>query len=136
MSTPRLFRVIMPAADIDAAAAFYSTLLGSPGMRVSGGRHYFDCGGVILAVYSPAGDGDPTTPRSNFEHVYFAVDDLEVVYDRAKTLGALVTGKGDGGMPMGDIATRPWGERSFYLRDPSGNPLCFVDSTTLFTRRE
>ena len=29
--------------------------------------------------------------------------------------------------------TRPWGERSFYLRDPFGNPLCFVDAATLFT---
>jgi hypothetical protein len=34
---------------------------------------------------------------------------------------------------MGRIATRPWGERSFYLRDPFGNPLCFVDAATLFT---
>jgi uncharacterized glyoxalase superfamily protein PhnB len=35
---------------------------------------------------------------------------------------------------MGQIANRPWGERSFYLRDPFGNPLCFVDETTVFTR--
>jgi hypothetical protein len=34
---------------------------------------------------------------------------------------------------MGQIATRPWGERSFYTQDPFGNPLCFVDSNTLFT---
>ena len=26
-----------------------------------------------------------------------------------------------------------WGERSFYVRDPFGNPLCFVDADTLFT---
>jgi hypothetical protein len=34
---------------------------------------------------------------------------------------------------MGEIARRPWGERSFYMRDPFGNPLCFVDEGTLFT---
>lgn len=28
---------------------------------------------------------------------------------------------------------RPWGERSFYCRDPFGNGLCFVDEKTLFT---
>jgi len=28
---------------------------------------------------------------------------------------------------------RPWGERSFYAHDPFGNPLCFVDATTIFT---
>jgi hypothetical protein len=36
---------------------------------------------------------------------------------------------------MGRIARRPWGERSFYLREPFGNPLCFVDSAALFTGR-
>jgi len=31
------------------------------------------------------------------------------------------------------IEVRPWGERSFYARDPFENPICFVDSQTLFT---
>ena len=34
---------------------------------------------------------------------------------------------------MADVATRPWGELCFYARDPFGNPLCFVDESTLFT---
>ena len=133
MSTPRLFRVIIPVADIEPAAKFYSELLGQPGMRVSGGRHYFMCGDVTLAVYSPKGDGDTREPRPNWDHVYFAVDDLEAVYGRAQKLGGLSTHIGDGRLPMGEIATRPWGERSFYLSDPFGNPLCFVDVKTLFT---
>ncbi|HEY5096249.1 MAG TPA: hypothetical protein VII69_14140 [Candidatus Eremiobacteraceae bacterium] len=37
------------------------------------------------------------------------------------------------GDAAGDIVTRPWGERSFYVVDPYGNGLCFVDETTLFT---
>jgi hypothetical protein len=57
------------------------------------------------------------------------------VYRRAHALGRLSTETGDGNLPMGQIATRPWGERSFYLHDPFGNPLCFVDSRTLFTGR-
>jgi predicted enzyme related to lactoylglutathione lyase len=65
--------------------------------------------------------------------VYFAVDDLEDVYRRAERLGGLSAAIGDGRLPMGSIAVRPWGERSFYLQDPFGNPLCFVDSRTLFT---
>ena len=40
---------------------------------------------------------------------------------------------GDGGLPMGEIARRPWGERSFYLQDPFGNPLCVVDAGSIFT---
>jgi predicted enzyme related to lactoylglutathione lyase len=72
-------------------------------------------------------------PRPNFDHVYFAVDDLENVYRRAQGVGGLSTVIGDGGLPMGEIRTRPWGERSFYVQDPFGNPLCFVDSSTTFT---
>ena len=37
--------------DFDTAARFYATLLESPGMRISSGRHYFMSGGVILALY-------------------------------------------------------------------------------------
>src|SRR5678816_1152912 len=73
MSTPRLFRVILPVDDIEPAAAFYAELLGQSGMRVSGGRHYFRCGDVMLAVYSPKGDGDRREPRPNWDHVYFCL---------------------------------------------------------------
>src|SRR5688572_13109397 len=128
MSMPRLYRVILPVDDLDTAARFYAQLLAQPGARVSGGRHYFSCGDVTLALYSPKGDGDSRTPRPNFDHVYFAVDNLDEVYERARRLDGLSAETGDGRMPMGQIATRPWGERSFYLSDPFGNPLCFVDS--------
>jgi catechol 2,3-dioxygenase-like lactoylglutathione lyase family enzyme len=133
MPSARLFRVILPVDDIEASAAFYSTLLDDAGMRVSPGRHYFDCGGVVLALYSPRADGDDRTPRPNFDHVYLAVSDLSAVFARAKSAGGLSTEVGDGGLEMGEVARRPWGEVSFYMQDPSGNPLCFVDASTLFT---
>jgi catechol 2,3-dioxygenase-like lactoylglutathione lyase family enzyme len=132
---PRLYRIIMPVNDIERAATFYTELLGLNGMRISSGRHYFDCGGIILALYAPQADGDDRGPRPNFEHVYFAVADVEGVYRRAERLGGLSRETGDGRLPMGEIARRPWGERSFYMQDPFGNPLCFVDETTLFTGR-
>ena len=135
MASARLFRVILPVDDIEAAAPFYAALLDDAGMRVSPGRHYFRCGDVMLAVYAPRADGDDRTPRPNFDHVYFAVDDLPAVFERAQRVGGLSAVIGDGGLPMGQIAVRPWGERSFYLSDPFGNPLCFVDAATLFTGR-
>jgi catechol 2,3-dioxygenase-like lactoylglutathione lyase family enzyme len=127
-----LFRVIIPVGDLEKAVRYYSTLLDQPGMRISGGRHYFRCGAVTLAVYSPAGDGDSTPPRANFGHVYFSTSELEACYQRARAVGGLSRETGDGGLPMGEIAKRPWGERSFYVDDPFGNPLCFVDAATLF----
>lgn len=122
---PRLYRVILPVGDIDAAEAFYSELLGLPGTRVSGGRHYFNCGGVILACFDPRADGDDFDAQPNPGHVYFAVGDLEAVFERAKGLPCRYV--------EDEIRARPWGERSFYARDPFGNRICFVDERTLFT---
>jgi catechol 2,3-dioxygenase-like lactoylglutathione lyase family enzyme len=131
--TPKLYRVILPVFDIDEAETFYTAALGIKGQRISNGRHYFDCGSVILACYDPRADGDDFYARPNQEHLYFAVANLEAVFERVKKLGALSEEFGDGGLPMGEIVTRPWGERSFYAIDPFGNPLCFVDEKTVFT---
>ena len=72
----RLYRVIVPVPNIDQAAAYYESLLGLPGKRVSSGRHYLDCEGTILALFSPREDTDPFEPRSNQGHLYLAVDGL------------------------------------------------------------
>jgi catechol 2,3-dioxygenase-like lactoylglutathione lyase family enzyme len=121
---PRLFRVILPVTDISRAAQFYSQLLGLEGLRVSPGRHYFDCRGTILACFDPRADTDPFDLGPNPDHLYFAVPDLEGTFERAQRLGAEI---------LDPIGTRPWGERSFYLKDPFGNKLCFVDEPTVFT---
>jgi predicted enzyme related to lactoylglutathione lyase len=128
----RIFRVIVPVGDIERAATFYGTLLNEQGFRVSPGRHYFDCGGVILACFDPRKDGDDWDATPNPDHLYIATDDLEQTFARAQELGALATSVGDGDLPMGEIARRPWGEVSFYLKDPFGNRLCFVDSASVF----
>lgn len=121
---PKLFRVILPVSNIDRAAGFYGELLGDEGQRVSSGRHYFDCGGTILACFDPKADGDAFEAQPNPDHVYFAVADLEAVYVRAKAADC---------KKLEEIKTWPWGERSFYAVDPFGNPICFVDEKTVFT---
>ena len=133
MAGPRIYRIILPVTDLESAVRFYRAVLEQDGHRISPGRHYFGCGGVVLALYNPKADGDSSDPRPNVEHVYFAVADLDDVYRRAEQAGGLSTETGDGNLPMGKVARRPWGERSFYMHDPSGNPLCFVDESTTFT---
>lgn len=122
---PRLFRIILPVPNIEAAANFYSALLGIPGRRVSPGRHYFDCGGTILAFFDPRADGDEFDARPNQEHIYFAVEDLDATFERARSLSCQRIDE--------QIKIQPWGERCFYAADPFGNPVCFVDERTVFT---
>ena len=129
-----LFRVLLPVNDIDAAEAFFSTVFGSPGKRVSPGRHYFDCEGTILACFDPDADGDGYEAKPNPEPLYVAVSDLNSVYTTCKAAGArFAEGSPPGVGPLGEIATRPWGEESFYVRDSFGNQLCFVDKRSVFT---
>jgi predicted enzyme related to lactoylglutathione lyase len=121
---PTLFRVILPVSDITHAERFYSQVLATPGKRVSPGRHYFDCDGTILACFDPKADGDKFEPIPNPDHIYFAVSDLEEIFERAKATGCQQIDN--------KIQTQPWGERSFYAKDPFGNPICFVDEKTVF----
>jgi predicted enzyme related to lactoylglutathione lyase len=130
---PRLFRVILQVSDLDKAADFYSKLLGTTGRRISrASRHYFDCGPVILALVVPEISGGEQKP--NADNIYFAVEDLEKVHARAGMLGCLSQEEVHD-ESAGDIVTRPWGERSFYVEDPWRNSLCFVDEKTLFVGR-
>jgi predicted enzyme related to lactoylglutathione lyase len=120
---PGLFRVILPVNDIEKAHKFYSKLLNMEGKRVSTGRHYFQCGGTILACFDPKRDGDDFELPPNPDHIYFSVKNLHDVLRRAQELGAMIS---DG------IAKRPWGEISFYLKDPFGNKISFVQEETVF----
>lgn len=123
----KLYRIILPIGNIDKAEAFYSKLFNMRGERVSAGRHYFNLGGTILACYDPRADGDEDDPDWNphdNQYVYIAVDDLEQTFETAKSLNPMVIDD--------TIEKMPWGERLFYMNDPWGNPVCFVDSTTLY----
>ena len=130
MTDPRLFRVTIEVADLERATDLYRDLLGMDGVRHRGARHYFDCGGVIVAVLDPTQGG--LTPTVGPKSLYFAVRDLDAVHDRAAALGALAPYKVHG-ESAGNISRRPWGERSFYVTDPWGNELCFVQEGTLYS---
>src|SRR5215470_4561097 len=127
---PKIFRVTLEVGDIDKAAKFYAELLGTEGKRHPGARHYFDCGGVILSIIDPTRGGVIPTPGP--KSLYFAVGDLGAVHRRADGLRALAPYSVHG-QPASEPIERPWGERSFYVVDPWGNDLCFVEDGTLYT---
>jgi predicted enzyme related to lactoylglutathione lyase len=121
----RVFRVAIPASQIVTSRRFYETLLGVDADDTVPSRLYFHCGDVIVAVIDWA--VEPLGPfQSTPENLYFATDDLDAAHDQAVTAAA---------RELSPIATRPWGERSFYCLDPDGNRLCFVDESTLFVGR-
>ena len=128
---PNLFRVALQISDLDKAAAFYSKLLDDAGIRIPrGSRHYFNCGPVILALIDLAAGGEQ--PKPTPDYIYFAVDNLKDVFERARSLNCLSKDRFHD-QKAGEMVKRPWGEISFYVEDPWGNGLCFVDEKTLFT---
>lgn len=130
-NAPSLFRIILQVPDLDQAEQFYGKLLGDNGRRIPrASRHYIDCGPVILALVDPSIDDQQARPLPDY--IYFSVGNLEEIHQRARELDCL--SKEDvHGDSAGEIAVRPWRERSFYVTDPWGNGLCFVDEKTLFT---
>ncbi|MEP6903587.1 MAG: VOC family protein [Actinomycetota bacterium] len=124
---PNIYRIIVPVSEPEKAFDFYSGLLGIEGRSVGGGRYYFDCGAVILALLN-------SKNPPNSEYIYISVANLEDFYARAKELDCLSKAEVHGAR-AGEISVRPWGERCFYAYDPFGNGLCFVDEKTLFTGR-
>jgi catechol 2,3-dioxygenase-like lactoylglutathione lyase family enzyme len=129
----KLFRTILQVDDLDKAADFYSKLLDDSGRRIPrASRHYIDCGAIILALVDVTAGGEQAKPLPDY--IYFAVGNLEKVHARATELNCL-SAEDVHGASAGEIVVRPWGERSFYVADPWGNGLCFVDEKTLFTGR-
>jgi predicted enzyme related to lactoylglutathione lyase len=121
----RVFRIAIPAAQIDRARAFYESVLAIEADDTVPSRLYFHCGEVIIAVIDWGVEGrEPFQPTP--DNLYLATDELGAVHARAVAAGA---------REVSAIEERPWGERSFYCLDLDGNRLCFVDETTLFRGR-
>lgn len=134
MASAKLFRVALQVGDLEKAGEFYAKLLDDPGIPIPrGSRHYFNCGAVILALVDVA-KGEGASPQPTPDYIYFAVDNLDEVFERAKALNCLAKDRYHD-QEAGEIVKRPWGEVSFYTEDPWGNGLCFVDEKTLFTGR-
>ncbi len=122
---PNMFRLNVEVGNIDQAAEFYSKLFGIVGRKQAGSRCYFTCGAVTLQVV-----GVPH-PHPAAKALYFTVNDLDAIFERAKALKCL--SKEDvHGVSGGAITVRPWGERSFYAVDQWENPLCFVEAGTVY----
>jgi len=129
---PRFARIILHVGNLEKATQFYSDLLGIKGTPAGGGRVYFQCGSVIVAILDPSPGG--VAPQPIPDIIYFTVQDIQSAFDRAEKLDCLDP-QDVHGEPAGKIVQRPWGERSFYVVDPWKNGLCFIEEKTLYTGR-
>jgi len=126
---PQFFRLNVEVGNLKSAISFYTKLLGIEGRKQAGSRCYFDCGPVTLQVLDVSSSSQPHPAA---KALYFTVNDLETVYERARALQCLSREEVHDA-PGGGIVVRPWGERSFYAQDPWQNPLCFVEAGTVYT---
>ena len=125
---PSLFRINVEVGNLDEAAVFYEKLLGLVGRKQAGSRCYFTCGPVTLQVVDVS---SVRTPHPAAKALYFVVNDLDAIFERAKSLGCL-SHEEVHGAPVGKISVQAWGERSFYAEDRWHNPLCFVEEGTIY----
>jgi catechol-2,3-dioxygenase len=123
---PSLFRINVEVGNLSEAAEFYGKLFGLAGRLQAGSRCYFTCGAVTLQVVDVSSD---RKPHPAAKALYFVVNDLDAVFQRAQSLKCLSSEEVHG-EPGGQISVRPWGERSFYAEDRWHNPLCFVEAGT------
>jgi predicted enzyme related to lactoylglutathione lyase len=129
---PQFFRLNVEVGDLESAISFYTKLFGIDGRKQAGSRCYFECGPVTLQVLDVSSQRQPHPAA---KALYFTVNDLEAVYERAKALNCL-SDSDVHDAAGGDIVVRPWGERSFYAQDSWGNPLCFIEDGTVYTGKD
>jgi catechol 2,3-dioxygenase-like lactoylglutathione lyase family enzyme len=109
------------AGDLDAAEAFYSTVLELPLDSKADGRHlFFRCGHGMVLIFDPAAtaaEGGPVPAHGAMGpgHVAFAV--------AASELDAWVGQIERHGVEIEARVDWPAGGRSIYFRDPAGNSL-------------
>jgi len=126
---PQMFRLNIEVGDLAAAQRFYETLFAAQGRGQAGNRFYLNAGPIALQVVDIAAFRG--TPHPAAKALYFTVKDLDATHARAAGLNCL-SKEMVHGMKGGDISVKPWGERSFYVEDPWGNPLCFVEAGTVY----
>ncbi len=108
------------ASDLDAAEAFYTTVLGLPIEAREAGRHvFFRSGEAMFLVFNPAVTDDepdsdiPPHGCHGAGHVAFAAapDEIPAWADRLRAHGVVIER---------DVRW-PHGARSLFFRDPAGN---------------
>lgn len=125
----RALETALYATDLDAAEAFYGSLLGLRRVTRAGDRHVFfrlDAAMLLIfnpaeTIHPPAPDALPVPPHGAHGpgHVAFAASSEEIDDLRNRFTAAGIAIEAD--------FTWPNGARSLYVRDPAGNSVEFAE---------
>ncbi len=106
--------------DLDAAASFYTSVLGLKRFAAVSGRHvFFRCGNAVFLLFNPEATkqesptGVPTHGAVGEGHVAFEMNEIELDGWKNRLDRKNVALESD--------YTWPNGGRSLYFRDPAGN---------------
>jgi hypothetical protein len=129
IGVPQFFRLNVEVGDLQSAISFYTTLMGIQGRKQAGSRCYFECGPVTLQVLDVSSSRQPHPAA---KALYFTVNNLEEVYERAKSLKCLSAEDVHEASGSG-IAVRPWGSGPFTSKTP-GRIHCVLSRREQFTQ--
>jgi lactoylglutathione lyase len=111
--------VILIVADLDRALHFYTQVLGLPPGHRSGDYAQLATGATRLGLYTRAAMEktlgmplEPPAPHSPGFELGFKVEDVDAAFRELVKRGAT---------PTTPPITRPWGQRTAYIRDPDGH---------------
>jgi catechol 2,3-dioxygenase-like lactoylglutathione lyase family enzyme len=111
--------VVLVVADLDRALRFYTGTLGLPLQHRSGAYAQIRAGTTRLSLYTRDAMQEtlgtalaaPSPSAPAFE-LGFVVPDCDAAFAELVAAGA---------PPVTHPTTRPWGQRTAYVRDPDGN---------------
>lgn len=109
---------VLPAADLDASLAWWTTICGFTLAFRQGNYAGISRDGVSLHI---AQMDDPTLARTVGDQTMLRllVDDVETFYTEYKARGGHIH-------PNGALQTKPWGSTEFATIDPNGVCVTFL----------
>lgn len=118
------------AEDLDAAAAFWTGIIGLPQIGHVPGRHvFFRCGSQILLVFDPRATIQPPAPDARLPVPPHGAQGAGHFCMAAapETIGEWKTHLESKGVVIEADLDWPQGGRSIYFRDPAGNSIEIAD---------
>jgi lactoylglutathione lyase len=111
--------VVVIVQDLDKSLHFYTEVLGLPLGHRSGDYAQLATGATRLGLYTREAMTktlgmplEPTVPHAPGFEIGFKVDNVDAAFTELVKRGAT---------PVTPPITRPWGQRTAYVRDPDGH---------------